>query len=487
MDSYHDDERDALRKYTSYAELKAFLHDRSQKEPGSFEAYEQQLAERIRAFECEIKAAELKRHDVDARVIVVNGQQYNKCLEEEPKTYASASGPLTVARNLFRPSGGGKSVCPMELRAGIVGGFFTPVVARQVAFLMGHLTSEATAEAFRQFGVQGPSSSSCDRLPKVISEVWERNRELWESALRQQETVAVEAVVLAASLDGVMVPDKQAQREAKREREAKKKDLSKPSGGPAGYREVGCGTVSLFDSEGKRLDTIRYGRAPEYKKKTLTEQLDAEVASIVAVRPGLRLVALADGAEENWRYFSSPQWDDATKIVDIGHGCDHLKAAMSARYGAKSVRGRAEYEKYKTILKEEYDGVDVVIAELRRLERGLRGARNKKRRDAVKRERKFFQNQRERMAYAHYKELGLPIGSGIVEAACKTLGTQRLKRSGMSWNDGKQPILTIRSLQQSDRWDRGWELIAREFRRTPARINNIYHFDSASLENDMAA
>jgi hypothetical protein len=78
--------------------------------------------------------------------------------------------------------------------------------------------------------------------------------------------------------------------------EAKKKDLSKPSGGPAGYREVGCGTVSLFDNEGKRLDTIRYGRAPEYKNKTLTEQLDAEVASIVAVRPGLRLVARADGA-----------------------------------------------------------------------------------------------------------------------------------------------------------------------------------------------
>ena len=97
------------------------------------------------------------------------------------------------------------------------------------------------------------------------------------------------------------------------------------------------------------------------------------------------------------------------------------------------------------------------------------------------------ENQRERMAYAHYKELGLPIGSGIVEAACKTLGTQRLKRSGMSWNDGKQPILTIRSLQQSDRWERAWKLIAKEFRRTPALVNNLYHFDTGSLEVDMAA
>ncbi len=487
MDSYHDEETIALEKFASYTELQAFLVDRGQQEPGSFEAYEQELAERMRALENEIKAAELERYDIDAQVVFVNGQQWNKCLDKEPKTYASASGPLTVARNLFRPSSGGRSVCPLELRAGIVGGFFSPVLARQVAFLMGHMTSKDTAEAFRQFGVQGPSSSSCDRLPKVISEVWERNREQWESELRQQETVAVEAVVLAASLDGVLVPDKQAQREAKREREAKKKNLSKPSGGPAGYREVGCGTVSLFDSDGKRLDTVRYGRAPEYKKKTLTEQLDAEVASILAVSPNLHLVALADGAEENWRYFSGPQWVNATKIVDIGHGCDHLKAAMSARYGAKSVKGRAEYEKYKTLLKDEHGGVDEVIAELRLLERSLRNNRNKNRRKLVAKERKFFENQRERMAYAHYKELGLPIGSGIVEAACKTLGTQRLKRSGMSWNDGKQPILTIRSLQQSDRWERAWKLIAKEFRRTPALVNNLYHFDTGSLEVDMAA
>lgn len=50
------------------------------------------------------------------------------------------------------------------------------------------------------------------------------------------------------------------------------------------------------------MSTVRYGRAPEYKKKTLTEQLDAELVSMVAVCPDLQLVALADGAEENWRF-----------------------------------------------------------------------------------------------------------------------------------------------------------------------------------------
>ncbi len=86
--------------------------------------------------------------------------------------------------------------------------------------------------------------------------------------------------MVAVSLDGVMVPDKDAQREAKAQREAaKKQGLSKQLSGPAGYREVGCGTVTLYDEDAHRLDTVRYGRAPESKKKTLTAQLDAELST----------------------------------------------------------------------------------------------------------------------------------------------------------------------------------------------------------------
>ncbi len=75
--------------------------------------------------------------------------------------------------------------------------------------------------------------------------------------------------MVAVSLDGVMGPDKDAQRSAKATREAaQKQGLSKQCRGPAGYREVGCGTVTLYDEDANRLDTVRYGRAPEYKKQT---------------------------------------------------------------------------------------------------------------------------------------------------------------------------------------------------------------------------
>ena len=418
----------------------------------------------MRSLENDLKAIDLARYDIDADAVIVGGQEWRKCLSDQPKTYLSASGPVTVSRNLYRPVGGGKSICPLELRSGIIAGLYTPVLARQVSYLMGHMTSQDTSHVFVELGISGPSSSSCDRLPKVLSPVWEANRETWEDALRQQEFVPAEASVVAVSLDGVMVPDKDGQRDAKAKREAaKEQGVSKQLSGPAGYREVGCGTVTLYDEEANRLDTVRYARAPEYKKKTLTEQLDAELASIVAVRPDVELVALADGAEENWRYFERPVYANATKIVDHGHASQHLKRAgglprrqkcrracrirTPADYSARPAR-RCGPGHHRTW----------------RLVRKMGGKRFKRRRKLLGAELTYFKNQRERMAYADYQARGLPIGSGVVEAACKTLATQRLKRSGMSWRDGKQAILTMRSLQQSNRWTAAWALISGHFR-----------------------
>jgi len=69
------------------------------------------------------------------------------------------------------------------------------------------------------------------------------------------------------------------------------------------------------------------------------------------------------------------------------------------------------------------------------------------------------------MEYHAYKQACLPIGSGVVEAACKTLVSERLKQSGMRWTiRGGQAILTLRSLLQSARWDNAWNVLARSYK-----------------------
>ena len=405
----------------SFAKLERFLIARTAESKMSFEEFEVSLSQIAHEIENEIKAHELARYDVTTPEILVEEKVFRKCLENEKKRYMTASGPIVVERNLYRPQGGGKSICPLELRAGIVGGVYTPVMARQVAYMMGNMTSVETSKLFEELNIEGPSSSGCDRLPKLISERWEKHREEWENALREQETVPAEAVVLAASLDGVMVPDKDGQKEAKKKREeAEKKNLSKQYSGPAGYKEVGCGTVTLYaeqqkeDDAPQRLETVRYGRAPEYKKQTLTEQLDAEIESILSVRPDLKLVAIADGAEENWRYFDKPIYKDAVKIVDFGHASEHLREAMVAYKGKRSTAGRAEYEKLKVILRDQDDGVETVIEQLTSIERKLKGKKNKRRRELFHAELKYFKNQKGRMRYAEYQRPGFRVCRGKI-------------------------------------------------------------------------
>ena len=86
---------------------------------------------------------------------------------------------------------------------------------------------------------------------------------------------------MAVSLDGVMAPMKDGQRQAKR---TQARATGKAPSGPAGYQEVGCATVSYYDRHGERLCTRRMARMPEPNKATLKSQLTAEVMGALTQR-----------------------------------------------------------------------------------------------------------------------------------------------------------------------------------------------------------
>jgi hypothetical protein len=447
--------------------LRQFVRERAQIwETGTpeFEAFERELHEQMMALEREVVAAELARYDVAAEQIEVGGVLYHPVLTT-PETYLSAAGLVCVTRHLYRPAGrNAKSICPLELRVGIVGGYWTPRAARLGAFVVAQLTPGEAEALFQELGTMGPSRSSLDRLPRELSRHWEAHREAWEEALRTQETLPRAAVTVALSVDGVMAPMKAdaAQRQAKRA------EAGKHASGPAGNREVGCGTVSLYDPEGERLQTIRYARMPESKKVTLRTQLQAELQAMLATCPTLFRVHLADGAEGNWTLLAalaqalglSPE--TYIEIVDFYHACDHLKNGCDAIWGEGTPRGQAEFIRLKTLLKEDDQGAARIIRVFKYQITQLKGNRHVR----LQAELTYFRNQQPRMHYTDYLRRNLPIASGVMEAACKTLVTQRLKRSGMAWTpDGGQAILTLRSLIQSNRWSQAWALWAADFRQ----------------------
>jgi hypothetical protein len=107
-------------------------------------------------------------------------------------------------------------LCPLELRAGIIEGAWTPLAAQQATWVVAHLTPNEGEELFDLLGNMTPSKSTLDRLPKALSVHWETHRPRFEATLRDQETLPAEAVTMAVSLDGVMAPMKDGERHAKR-------------------------------------------------------------------------------------------------------------------------------------------------------------------------------------------------------------------------------------------------------------------------------
>ena len=429
-----------------------------------FERVERELHERFVEAECEVLGELLERLDVNVASVEIGERRYHRVLEST-ETYTTAVGTVKVRRTLYR-HGREAAMVPMELRAGIVEGHWTPLAARQASCVVAQMTPKEGEVLLGELGNMAPSKSSLDRLPKGLSARWEANREEFESTLREA-AVADEAVTVAVSLDGVMVPMKDAQRAKTRERS---RQAGRRPKGPAGYREAGCATLSFYDVEGERLETISLARMPEPKKATLKTMLSAELDTVLRTRPELHVVTVADGAHDNWRYLDALA-PEATSVVDFYHAAEQLKSALDARYGENDARGRAQFHKLRHILLDDADGVEKVI-------RALDYQRKKfPRRTRIGEVLRYFRRNRHRMRYAQTQARHLPIGSGVVEAACKTLVTQRLKRSGMRWRHaGGQAILTLRALMQSSRFDQAWELLSDTYRQVVTVPENVAAF-----------
>ena len=438
--------------HSAQDELRRFIDEQRAAVPTAcdFDQFERELHERIVEVEREILAEELARYDVDVPVVRIDGVVHRQVLRCE-ETYVCAAGPVRVMRSLYSTRATGeRTACPLELRSGIIEGRWTPRAAEQATFVVAHLTPQEGEDLFRKLGNMTPSKSSLDRLPKHLGRRWEERRERFEADLRAGEKVPAEAVSVAASLDGVMVPMKDGQRAQKR---AAARRAGKRTKGPAGYAEASCATLSFCDAAGTLLSTLRFGRMPEAKKVTLKKMLLDEVLDVLAERPDLRLVKVADGARDNWTYLSEIL-PDGVEVVDFFHACEHLHVAACAAYGENNRDGQAWWEKWRHILRHDDHGVERVIRAL-----AYQAGRHP-RRKKLRRELTYFRRNRSRMDYARLTDEALPIASGIVESACRTLVTQRLKRSGMRWrHEGGQAVLTFRSLVQSDRFDRGWALL----------------------------
>lgn len=255
---------------------------------------------------------------------------------------------------------------------------------------------------------------------------------------------------MAVATDGAMIRTAERKRKRKRSRKQHFEEH---------WNEVKLGVVYSFDRHGRGNSDKRYTASLKGKDafgKSLWTQIEASGAD-----RSKHVAWLGDGAEWNWT-LKQEHLPHATEILDFEHAREHLAAVAEAVWGKNSPRA-AEWVKSrkKRLL---HGRVRSVIRELRAFARSIGPPPSKATPDnpnkIVSSNVTYFERNEPRMQYKHYRKLGYPIGSGVVESGCKHVIAQRMKiTASMSWSETRaENLLQLRCLVRSSQWDRFWGL-----------------------------
>ena len=354
--------------------------------------------------------------------------------------------PVQVQRAYYHCAACGGGVIPKDRELDVEGTSFSPGVRRMMGRVGG---KEPFAEGRRDL----EDLAGVLVKTKQVERVAEAFGEQIEAAAAQERKAVLSAKVvplksapkLYIAIDGTGVPVVPRETEGRRGKDEREQAKTREA-------KLGClFTQTSLDEQGHPLRdeaSTSYVGAIEIAEP-FGWRIYAE-----AVRRGLgraeQVIVLADGAPWIWG-IAQEHFPGATQIVDLYHAREHLANLGKIVYGAAPQVS----QRWTTARCEELDAgrVEAVVAHLRRIHPRDRNAQQ-----AVRKEIGYFQTNGERMRYAYFRHQGLFLGSGVVEAACKTLIGQRLKQSGMRWTvKGANAIIALRCSELSGRWEEFWE------------------------------
>jgi hypothetical protein len=380
------------------------------------------------------------------------GQEYRR----RPKSrnvIGTLFGEIELRRYLYEATEAGEpAFFPLEMQLGIEAGLATPALAERVGLWSVDYEQEQVRQLLRhEHGV----CWSVKSLRKVTAALRDGVASFREEAQLAKVLELLEKAeisegkhrpVLAAGRDGINVPMRD-----------------------DGYHEGATATLSVLDRRGKRLGTVYLGQMPESGQRTLSAQMTSLLTKVLVAWHALgrvvpRLVYVTDAGNHPKEYYKevlrhmADPWRPGQKlewqwVVDFWHACGYLHELAEGLFGAGD-KSWGWFRKWRRWLRDRRQGLAQVL-------RSAMWHYNNGRKRTKAGEELFWDAYRYLrkhavwMKYTEYRRHGLPIGSGVTEAACKTVFAERLKRSGMTWScAGGQVILDLRVLVLSKVWSK---------------------------------
>lgn len=406
------------------------------------------------------------------------------------KYYQTPYGEVNVARHVYQSAAGGATFCPLEKEARIIL-TSTPRFAAQVSHKMATVAAPHVKNDFDMNNNRPVSLSLVQDIAKAVAAVVQIKEESWSYHVPKVEEAQIKSVGIG--LDGTCMLMCE-----------------------GAYRQAMVGTISLYDAEGERRHTTYIAAAPEYGKEKFKERLTREIERTNALYPQAIKIGIADGAADNWSFlekhtekqtldfyhatkyltgvadavFTSPilrkEWLDdrchqlkhtpnAAKnlLIEMQGFKDNetndpsfisLEAAANTTMGNK-INFENTVPTTTDIIKPNENTDESEISKTIENDVSPKSASKKpaQKKKTLEAAITYFTNNNEKSRMNYWESIALNqvIGSGVTEAACKTIVKQRLCLSGMRWKDkGAGVILSLRALVHSTgRWEQFWRKV----------------------------
>ena len=365
------------------------------------------------------------------------------------KPVLTAVGPVEVSRPYYWCSSCHAGQFPADAELDIENTEFSPGVRRMQAMVGQQAPFDQGREQMKVLAGLEVTAKSVERTAEALgADIAQGEQKESPQALPLPlPTVTGEPIpILYVQMDGTGVPV------------VKKETVGrhgKIAGQPAHTREVKLGCVftqTTWDKKGYPV------RAPDSTTYTGAVETADEFGRRLYREAGKRgwnraqkRVVMGDGAEWIWNLVAE-HFSEAIQIVDLYHARQHLWELVRRLFPNDEGKQKSWMKVHQKRLLDR-GRIEKLVGALRSIR-----SRNPEVTEKIRAEADYFERNQERMRYPRFRRQHLFVGSGVIEAGCKTVVASRLKRSGMFWTvRGANAILALRCAYLNGRFEDYWE------------------------------